>query len=188
MFSKKLLAILITCLTSGITLAHADDAFTTPAPVAAPLAGASFASSGSLFSGPYAGFKVGANVSNASGAYSKPTHTTVFPGFTLGYGFDVGSLMIGAEAFADLHHGSATFKDGGFDAKIGMPIGQIMPYARMGLTLDWPAARPHWGVGVEYAVTRNLGVAAEWTGDHSNSKNTNWNNNSFTLGMHYYFR
>lgn len=179
MLSKKLFGILIISLASCMSLAHAD----------APAKPFDYATgSSSLFAGPYAGFKVGANISNASGAVNKPTHTTLFPGLTLGYGVDVGSLMIGAEAFADFHHGSATFKDGGVDAKIGMPIGRIMPYARAGFTVDWPSTRPHWGLGAEYAVTRNLGVAAEWTADHASSKNTSWNNNSFTVGVHYYFR
>ena len=57
MTSKKLLAILIISLTSGVTLAHADDAL----PTAAPLGASAPLGSGSLFSGPYAGFKVGAN-------------------------------------------------------------------------------------------------------------------------------
>ncbi|MFL9961024.1 porin family protein [Paraburkholderia sediminicola] len=171
---KKTLATLVVFLATASGFAHADDI--TSAPTA------------SLFSGPYVGFKVGANVSSAAGEINKPSHTTVFPGFTAGYGFNVGPLMLGAEAFADLHHGSATYKDGGIDAKLGMPFGQIMPYARLGFTVDWPATRPHWGLGVEYAATKNLGVTAEWTSDHANAENSSWHNNSFTLGMHYYFR
>jgi outer membrane immunogenic protein len=175
---KKVLGILIVSLSATAGLAHADALSLTPA--------------GSPFSGPYVGFKVGANVSDASGQTNKPTHTTVFPGLTAGYGVDVGSVMLGAEAFADFHHGSATFKDGGLDAKLGMPLttsfGQIMPYARLGFTANWPSTRPHWGLGVEYAATKNIGVAAEWTGDHTNADHSSWNNNSFTVGMHYYFR
>ena len=171
---NKYLGIFIIYLAASTALAHADEH--TPAPT------------GSFFSGAYVGFKVGADVSSASGAVNKPSHTTVFPGFTAGYGFDVGSVMFGAEAFADLHHGSATYKDGGIDAKLGVPLGQIMPYARLGFTVDWPSTRPHWGLGVEYAATKNLGVTAEWTGDHTNANKTSWNNNSFTVGMHYYFR
>ena len=171
---RRVLTILIISLTAVAGLAHADAPATMP--------------SGSLFSGPYLGFKVGANVSDASGAINKPSHTGVFPGFMAGYGFDVGPVMLGAEAFADLHHGSATYKDGGLDAKFGMPFGRIMPYARLGVTMDWPATRPHWGLGVEYAATRNFGVVAEWTGDHASAEHTSWNNNSFTVGVHYYFR
>lgn len=175
---KKLLGILIISLSATAGLAHADVLILSPA--------------GSLFSGPYVGFKVGANVSSASGEVNKPSHTTVFPGLTAGYGFDIGSVMLGAEAFADFHHGSATYKDGGIDAKLGLPLaapfGQIMPYARVGFTVDWPSTRPHWGLGVEYATTKHLGVSAEWTGDHTNAQHSSWNNNSFTVGMHYYFR
>lgn len=171
---KKILGIFIISLTAVTSFARADDLTTMP--------------SGSLFSGPYVGFKVGANISDASGAISKPSHTTIFPGLTAGYGVDVGPVLLGAEAFADLHHGSATYKDGGVDAKLGVPLGQFMPYARLGFTLDWPSTRPHWGLGVEYAATKHLGLTAEWTGDHTNADHSSWNNNSFTMGMHYYFR
>jgi hypothetical protein len=49
------------------------------------------------FSGPYIGAKVGVNVSSASGATNKPTHTTVFPGFVAGYPFNAGPVVLGAE-------------------------------------------------------------------------------------------
>ncbi|NML32617.1 outer membrane beta-barrel protein [Paraburkholderia antibiotica] len=171
---KKLFPVLVLSLTASMSPVYAN----TLAPT----------TTGSLFSGPYVGFKFGANVSSASGAINKPSHTTIFPGFTAGYGVDIGSVMLGAEAFVDLHDGSATYKDGGLDAKLGVPFGKIMPYARVGFTADWPSTRPHWGLGVEYAATKNLGVTAEWTGDHANAKDTRWNNNSFTVGVHYYFR
>ncbi|MBW8835207.1 MAG: porin family protein, partial [Burkholderia sp.] len=78
-----------------------------PCAQAAPQAGAS------QFAGPYVGFKLGVNNSDASGAFNKASHNTVFPGFTAGYNFDVQRFVVGAEAFADLHHGSTTFKDAG---------------------------------------------------------------------------
>jgi outer membrane immunogenic protein len=74
------------------------------------------------------------------------------------------------------------------DAKFGIPFGRIMPYARLGVTMNWPGTSPHWGLGVEYAATGNFGVVAEWTGDHASAEHTKWNNNRFTVGVHYYFR
>jgi outer membrane immunogenic protein len=140
------------------------------------------------FSGPYIGAKVGVNVSSASGSIDKPSHTTFFPGLVAGYGFNVGPVVLGAEVFTDFHHGSATFKDGGIDAKIGYPINQFMPYARLGMTTDWPSDRFHYGVGVEYRFTKNVSMFSEWTADSGSAYNTSWKNNSFTIGANYRFK
>ena len=141
----------------------------------------------SEFAGPYAGVKLGENWSDASGVLNKPSHATFFPGLTAGYGFDVQQFMIGAEAFADFHHGSTTYKDGGVDLKVGMPFNTVMPYARLGLTGTWPNARLHGGVGVEYKFMKKVSVAAEWTADSSSHDGTKRSNNSVTVGVHYYF-
>lgn len=143
--------------------------------------------SASGFAGPYMGFKVGVNTSDASGVVNKASHTTVFPGFTAGYNFDVDRFVLGAEAFADLHHGSTTYKDGGIDAKFGMPFNQFMPYARVGLTTDWPDVRFHWGLGVEYKFAKHVSAVGEWTTDTSNHDGTRRTNNSFTIGVQYHF-
>ncbi|WP_345812274.1 outer membrane beta-barrel protein [Paraburkholderia sp. PREW-6R] len=139
------------------------------------------------FAGPYVGFKVGTNTSNASGAISKASHTTVFPGITAGYNFDIGRFVVGAEAFADFHHGSTTFKDGGIDAKLGMPLIQFMPYARLGFTSSWPDNRLHGGLGVEYKLARQISAALEWTADSSHHDGTKRVNNSVTIGLQYHF-
>ncbi|SEJ71602.1 outer membrane immunogenic protein [Paraburkholderia diazotrophica] len=139
------------------------------------------------FSGPYIGFEAGLNISSSSGAINKPTHTTFFPGFVAGYGFNVGPVVLGAEAFLDLHHGSASYKDAGIDAKIGYPIGRLMPYARLGAKVDYPGARFHYGLGLEYQFTKNASVFTEWTGDSGNPKKTHWTNNDFTVGVNYRF-
>jgi outer membrane immunogenic protein len=140
------------------------------------------------FSGFYAGAKAGVNFSSASGAMEKPSHTTFFPGLAAGYGFNVGPVVLGAEAFMDFHHGSATLKDGGVDAKLGYPIGRFMPYARMGVTTDWPGCGFHYGAGLEYQLTKHVSVFSEWTGDSANSKDTHWLNNSITVGVAYRFK
>jgi outer membrane immunogenic protein len=141
------------------------------------------------FSGAYVGAKMGVNVSSASGATNKPTHTTVFPGFVAGYGFNLGPVVLGAELFADLHHGSATFKDGGMDAKIGYPVGQFMPYARLGVVApDWPASRFHYGLGIEYKLMKNVSLFSEWTADSTHADKTHWSNNNFTVGANYRFQ
>lgn len=141
----------------------------------------------SEFAGPYAGVKVGENWSGASGVVNKSSHATFFPGLTAGYGFDVNQLVIGAEVFADFHHGSTTYKDGGIDLKVGMPFNTIMPYARLGMTGSWPNARVHGGLGVEYKFAKQFSVAAEWTADSSKHDGTKRRNDSMTVGVHYYF-
>ncbi|WP_336602767.1 outer membrane protein [Paraburkholderia bengalensis] len=140
------------------------------------------------FSGPYIGAKVGVNISSASGAVNKPTHTTLFPGFVAGYGFNAGPVVLGAELFMDMHNGSSTAKDGGVDAKIGYPIGPFMPYARLGATGDWPGWTFHYGLGVEYKLTTKFSVFSEWTRDSANAYNTRWTNNSITVGANYRFK
>src|SRR5258708_37030587 len=75
----------------------------------------------SEFAGPYAGFKVGENWSDASGVVNTASHSTTFPGLTAGYGFDVKQFMIGAEVFADFHHGSTTF----YERHFVKPFGEL---------------------------------------------------------------
>jgi outer membrane immunogenic protein len=142
----------------------------------------------SPFSGLYVGAKVGANISDVSGYPHAPSHTSFFPGATVGFGFDAGPVMVGGEAFADFHHGSTTGKDAGFDAKFGVPLERYMPYLRVGFTARHPDSRLHWGLGVEYKALQSLGVAMEWTADQSNVNDIRRRNNSFTLGVHYYFQ
>jgi outer membrane immunogenic protein len=172
--TKSWLGTLTLIALAGITHAHAQE----PKPPAAH----------SEFAGPYVGIKLGENWSDASGVVNAGKHSTTFFGAMAGYGFDVGRVVLGAEAFADLHNGSTTKKDAGIDARIGVPFNRIMPYARVGFTGTWPNTRLHGGLGVEYAVYKNIHVNGEWTTDSSNSNGTKRNNNSFTLGMSYYFR
>ena len=141
----------------------------------------------SQFAGPFVGVKFGPNWSNISGDNGR-SHTTWFPGVVAGVNYDVGSVVLGLEGFADFHGGSVTKKDGGLDVKFGMPVnGNIMPYARVGFTTSWPTTRVHYGAGVEYKFAKNWSVAGEYTGDTTSYRGSNWNNNSLTVGVHYYF-
>ena len=141
----------------------------------------------SEFVGPYAGVKLGENWSDATGAINKPSHATFFPGLTAGYGFDVKQFVIGAEVFADFHHGSTTYKDAGVDLKIGMPFNTIMPYARLGMTGTWPAACLDGGLGVEYKFIKQLSVAAGWSAESDSHEGSKRSIDGVTVGVHYYF-
>jgi hypothetical protein len=100
----------------------------------------------SEFAGPYAGIKLGENWSDASGVVNTASHASTFFGLTAGYNFDVKNFVIGAEGFADLHNGSTTYKDAGVDAKLGLPMNNLMPYARLGFTAHGRirACTPAW--------------------------------------------
>jgi outer membrane immunogenic protein len=163
-------------LLAGISDAYAQDLQFQPQPFH------------SEFAGPYVGIKLGENWSNASGAINIGTHASTFFGAMAGYGFDIGHLVLGAEAFADFHNNSTTNDDGGMDVRIGIPLNKIMPYARVGFTGIEPNTRFHGGLGIEYALYKNIHVNVEWTADTSNSNGIKRKSNSVTLGLTYYFR
>ncbi|CAB3773186.1 outer membrane protein [Paraburkholderia humisilvae] len=142
----------------------------------------------SEFAGPYVGIKLGENWSNAKGVVNTATRARTFFGAMAGYGFDVGPFVLGPEVFADLHNGSTTGRDAGVDARIGLPINRIMPYARIGFTGISPDTRFHGGLGVEYAVSEDVHVGLEWAADTSHTNGTKRNNNSLTVGLQYYFQ
>lgn len=140
----------------------------------------------SEFAGPYVGAKYGADFSRETGAvYS--SESVPFFGVTAGYNVDVQNFVIGAEAFGDFHERAATRKDGGIDMKLGLPMNDVMPYARLGFTGGWPDTRLHYGLGVEAKFAKHVGVAVEWTGDTSHSAGERRENDSLTLGAHYFF-
>ncbi|MFM0323052.1 outer membrane protein [Caballeronia glebae] len=142
----------------------------------------------SQFAGPFVGAKFGVNWSDITGQNPKSTHTTYFPGIVAGVNYDVERFVVGFEGFMDFHGGSTTYKDGGVDLKLGMPInGNIMPYARVGFTGTWPDTRLHYGGGVEYKFAKNWSVAAEYTRDSASYQNGHRHNDSVTMGVHYYF-
>jgi outer membrane immunogenic protein len=140
------------------------------------------------FTGFYVGAKLGENTSSSDGSESNPTKTVFFPGLMAGYAYGFGPIVLGIEGFADFHSQSATHNDYGADVRGGFPIGSFMPYARIGFTGTWPAARLHEGIGLEYSVSPRVSVALEWTHDSAESMQTSWRNNSVTVGAKYYFR
>ncbi|KND62044.1 hypothetical protein BVER_02114c [Candidatus Burkholderia verschuerenii] len=146
----------------------------------------------SQFAGPYVGAKFGVDWSERTGNDPRSTHSTWYPGVlgVVNYdvNYDVNQFIVGFEGFGDFHHGSSTYKDGGVDLKLGMPVnGNIMPYARIGFTGTWPSARLHYGAGVEYKFAKNWSVAGEYTGDSTSHDGSHFTNNSLTVGVHYYF-
>ncbi|WP_168665018.1 hypothetical protein [Paraburkholderia sp. SG-MS1] len=59
------------------------------------------------------------------------------------------------------------------DLKIGTPInGNIVSYARVGLTASWPHIRLHYGGGIEYKYAKAWSAAGEYSGDTSSYQRT----------------
>jgi OOP family OmpA-OmpF porin len=164
------------------------------------------------FGGGYFGAKVGANTSSAIDS----TGTTIAPnqksaayfmqgGYLQGgYNFDLSAVVIGVGAYGDWNayakhnngvaYGSRAF---GFDAKLGVPLGNWMPYAKLGRghsmgsgDYDAVAQRsPNTAFGFEYKL------AAHWStiGEIKTNKFTSQDgsitikNRTTTIGLNYYF-
>jgi outer membrane immunogenic protein len=178
---KQVLAPVLVALL-GMTQAHAQDLD----PTVLKLMGVY--GPHSQFAGPYVGAKFGIDRSDRTGNNPRSAHSTWYPGVLGGVNYDVSRFVVGFEGFGDFHSGATTYKDGGVDLKVGMPIsGNIMPYGRVGFTGSWPSTRLHYGAGVEYKFARNWSVAGEYTGDTTSHGGSRYSNNSVTVGVHYYF-
>ena len=159
-----------------------------------------YAAQASEFDGVWLGAKLGYNQSDLSG-FDKQSATAF--GLVGGYNWDVESFLVGVEGFADLN-GKATHNPGsvnygsrdlGIDGKFGVPVGDWLPYARLGYVRttgngDASSIRgsgAHLGLGAEYKFTPTLSVSGEYS--HANAKSglVRLNNNNFMLGLNYYF-
>lgn len=164
-------------------------------------------SGGMNWNGPYIGAKTGYNHASADGFESKGSWTNGVEG---GYNWNLGGPVVGVDAFWDwnleathaqnvtgfpVKYGSHVY---GVDGKLGVDMGQFMPYAKLGLahtslTGDGSGGDTglHGGLGVEYMVMPNLGVTGEWT--HSRASiggvgvSDKVRNDNFTAGVNYHF-
>ena len=139
------------------------------------------------FTGLYAGVQVGSNLSQSSDD-AGVTKKSTYPGFLLGYAAEKEGFLLGVEAFADYHNDSSTYKDGGFGIKVGKVFSNVLVYGRVGATGTWPSWRAQYGAGLETKIDRNVGVSAFVTRDKTTDNGINRENNSFVLGLNYYFR
>lgn len=154
----------------------------------------------SEFDGAWLGAKLGYNQSDQSGLDTKSA--TAF-GLEGGYNWNVDAFLLGVDGYADLN-GKATHNPGlvnygsrayGLDGKFGLPLGDWLPYAKLGYahTAGNGAASAlsgsgaHLGLGVEYKFNPSLSVAGEYTSTGIKSGASKLNNNNFTLGVNYYF-
>jgi len=163
------------------------------------------AAQASEFDGMYIGGKAGLNRSNISGASTASKENTTTMGFEEGYNWDMGGFLLGGSLFVDMNQkavrtaapvnsGSSTL---GLDAKLGLPSNSLMPYVKLGWdrttgTGAFPASQfkytnhLHMGVGVEYKLADNWGVAGEWTNSASKVAGSKLTNDNFTINLNYY--
>jgi outer membrane protein OmpA-like peptidoglycan-associated protein len=116
----------------------------------------------SQFSGAYFGLNVGQNTSSKSGLNDVKS---IYPGLKLGYGKDVGAFVLGAEGSADLHSSSYTKEDVALDGRLGLPMSNWMPYVKLGVAATAPGVRAHGGLGLEYSLSDQWSLNAEFATD-----------------------
>ncbi|MBK9160194.1 MAG: OmpA family protein [Nitrosomonadales bacterium] len=158
------------------------------------------AAQASEFDGGWIGGKIGSNRSSATGV---DTQNATAAGLEAGHNWNMGGFLLGVDGFVDsnskathnpgaVSYGSSAY---GLDAKLGLPSGNWLPYAKLGYarTNGNGAAGAiggsdvHLGLGVEYKFAPHWSVAGEYTTASAKSAGTKLNNNNFTLGINYYF-
>lgn len=164
------------------------------------------------FGGGYLGAKVGANTStanDATGGMVAPGQKSV--GYLMqggylqgGYNFDLSAVIVGVGTYADwnasakhsngVSYGSRAF---GFDAKLGVPIGNWMPYAKFGRghsmgTGDLRAVSQsgsNIAYGLEYKFADHWSAIGEVKNYKFSSRDgsVTIKNRTATIGLTYYF-
>lgn len=164
------------------------------------------AAQASEFDGQYIGGKAGLNRSDITGVTTASKKNAETFGFEEGYNWNMDGYLLGGSFFADfnqkanrtaaaVYSGSITI---GLDLKLGLPNGNLMPYAKAGWdrttgTGAFPASQfkytndLHLGLGVEYKFAPRWSVAGEWTNSASKINGSKLRNDNFTVGLNYYF-
>lgn len=154
----------------------------------------------SEFDGVWLGAKLGFNQTDATGLDKK--NATAF-GLEGGYNWNMDTILLGLDGYADLN-GKTTHNPGsvnygsrayGLDGKLGLPMGDWLPYAKLGYgrtagngsASGLSGSGAHLGLGVEYKFMPNLSVSGEYSNASAKSAGNKLNNNNFTLGLNYYF-
>lgn len=155
----------------------------------------------SEFAGGWLGAKIGTDRASMTG-YDRQSGDTY--GFQGGYGWDVGSnFLLGVNGYWDRNTPEAHnpgpvdigSKDYGLDAKLGLPYGNWMPYAKLGYgringisaASAFGTNGPQLGVGVEYKFAPSWSLAGEYTSTSAKANGVEMKNNALTLGVNYYF-
>lgn len=152
------------------------------------------------FDGSWLGGKIGNNRSNVTGLETKDATTYGLEG---GHNWNMGGFLLGVDGFVEtndkevhnpgaVNYGSEAY---GLDAKLGIPSGKWLPYAKLGyvrtesrgLAADIKDEDVHLGLGVEYKFAPKWSVTGEYTEASARGANQKLNNRNFTIGLNYYF-
>lgn len=158
------------------------------------------AAQASEFDGGWIGGKVGSNRTSVTGVDSQSATSYGIEG---GYNWNMGGFLLGVDGFVESNgkknHNPAPYNYGssayGVDAKLGLPTGNWLPYAKIGYAqTDGNGAAGaigggdvHLGVGVEYKFAPNWSVLGEYTTASGKTGATKLKNNNLSLGINYYF-
>ncbi|MEQ1588850.1 MAG: outer membrane beta-barrel protein [Gallionella sp.] len=169
------------------------------------------ANAGEYTNGGYLGGKIGVNYSGSTGANNSPNEATfayILNGGYLqgGYIFTSRTLLLGVGGFFDQNpsekHGNTNgieygSRSAGVDAKVGLPLGYWMPYAKLGYgystgtkNLNAVAGNSLSGtLGIEYKFDTQWSFLGEYKFDGFGGKNGagNISNKALTFGFNYYF-
>jgi hypothetical protein len=138
------------------------------------------AAQASEFSGAYISGKIGYNTSSPS---TNHTVNQLYPGLEAGYGWDIGSVLLGVNGFADFHTNSITGDDYGGDVKLGVPMGEFMPYAKLGETGGGPGNRANFALGFQYKLDYLWSVSSELFADSINKNSLTERNINISVGL-----
>lgn len=152
------------------------------------------------FDGSWAGGKIGSNRSDVTALDTKSATTYGLEG---GHNWNRGSFLLGVDGFVDwndkkTHNPGATNYGSdayGLDAKLGLPSGKWLPYAKLGyartesngLAVEIKDEDVHLGLGVEYKFSPNWSIAGEYTEASARTAAQKLNNRNLTIGLNYYF-
>jgi outer membrane protein OmpA-like peptidoglycan-associated protein len=144
------------------------------------LVGFAVSAQASQFSGGYVGLNIGQNTSSQTSLADKKE---IYPSLKAGYNKDIGSFLLGGEVFGDMHGGGYTKEDLGLDARLGFPLNNWMPYLKLGVVATEPGSRLHTGLGLEYSLSDNWSINAEYTTDKKDA----YKNNNIAFGLNAFF-
>lgn len=152
------------------------------------------------FDGSWIGGKIGSNRSNVTALDTKSSTTYGLEG---GHNWNMSGFLLGVDGFIDsnekkthnpgaVNYGSDAY---GLDAKLGLPAGKWLPYAKVGYVRTegngWAGAIEdedvHLGLGLEYKFSPNWSVAGEYTEASAKTATQKLNNRNWTIGLNYYF-
>ena len=160
----------------------------------------------SEFEGGWIGAKAGSNRSDVSGTNALDKQRANTYGVEGGNNWDMSGYSLGLAGFLDSNrdatHNAGTVNSTlygstvyGLDAKLGLPMGNWLPYAKLGYARTagnraknaFGANGAHLGLGVEYKFAPQWSLAGEYTSATAKNNGDKMTNNNFTLGINYYF-